>query len=512
MPPTPVEPDMTTRTPARHTERLILVATALLLPTLSLVPLGGLYLWDNELVLWWALGALALAATASFLQRRLLGSAAPPATAGGEAGAERRRDRLSSDAEEAAWRDVRTLARNLDVDALDSPEAVLGLGRRTIDAVARRMHPGKSDAVWRFTAPEALAITERVSRKLGVMIETRVPFGDQLTIAQVLTAYRWRGIADVAERAYDVWRLLRLVNPATAATQEARERLSRAMFNWSREHVSRRIAEAFVEEVGQAAIDLYGGRLRTAAARARSADTAADGPVADEIDADESDAGGRGPVDALLVGAAPDRTLIAASLAGLDEAKSSPAEGAAAEALVRWRSSDAVWRSGFGRRQLTRAAREADVVVWVIDAVAGPSQGDLAALAHLRGLFAAEPGVISPQLLIVASRSGSAVAKDLDQAAAALTPGASDPQISHVMPVAEIVPFDAQGEARRADALRLRDLVARGSAHARRIRARRSLEQSQGRGGLVSAGAQAARNVGGLTGWLFSRRPQRDGE
>lgn len=508
MPPTPVEPDTTTRTPARHTERLILVATALLLPTLSLVPLGGLYLWDKGLVLWWALGALALAAAASFFQRRLIVSAAQPATTTGEVGAERRRDRLSSDAEAAAWRDVRTLARNLDVDALDSPEAVLDLGRRTIDAVARRMHPGKSDAVWQFTAPEALAIIERVSRKLGVMIETRVPFGEQLTIAQVLTAYRWRGIADVAERAYDVWRLLRLVNPATAATQEARERLSRAMFNWSREHVSRRIAEAFVEEVGQAAIDLYGGRLRTAAARAWPADRAADGPVADE-----RDAGGRGPVDALLVGAAPDRSLIAGSLAGLDEAKSSPAEGAAAEPLVRWRSSDAVWQSGFGRRQLSRAAREADVVVWVIDAVAGPSHGDLAALAHLRGLFAAEPGVISPLLLIVASRSGTAVAQDLEEAAAAaLTTGASAPETSHVMPVTEIVPFDAQGEARRADALRLRDLVARGSDHARRIRARRSLEQSQGRGGLVAAGAQAARSVGGLTGWLFSRRPERDGE
>ena len=68
---------------------------------------------------------------------------------------------------------------------------------------------------------------------------------------------------------------VRLVNPATAITNEARERLSRALFQWGREHVMRRLVEAYVEEVGRAAIDLYGGRLRIPRV---PADAAADAP------------------------------------------------------------------------------------------------------------------------------------------------------------------------------------------------------------------------------------------
>ena len=45
-------------------------------------------------------------------------------------------------------------------------------------------------------------------------------------------------------------------------THEARERLSKAMLQWGRAHVLRGLAETFVEEVGRAAIDLYGGRLK----------------------------------------------------------------------------------------------------------------------------------------------------------------------------------------------------------------------------------------------------------
>ena len=74
-----------------------------------------------------------------------------------------------------------------------------------------------------------MAISERVSRRLGRMIETKVPFGDRMTVSQFLSIYQWRHMIDKAERVYDIWRLVRLVNPATALTNEARERLSRAI-------------------------------------------------------------------------------------------------------------------------------------------------------------------------------------------------------------------------------------------------------------------------------------------
>jgi predicted GTPase len=51
----------------------------------------------------------------------------------------------------------------------------------------------------------------------------------------------------------------------TAATQEARDRLSKALVHWGRDEVARRLVQTYVREVGRAAIDLYGGRLRVSA-------------------------------------------------------------------------------------------------------------------------------------------------------------------------------------------------------------------------------------------------------
>lgn len=262
--------------------RGILAGAALLLPTLTLVPLGGLYLWEHGLLLWWALFALASVVILSSALKWLLRAPPPPVAnpgpsgRAGEAGTQEA-DPYWSPKELLAWNDVVQIAVKVDPEKITSLDSFVALGQQTLDAVARRLHPEKTDALWQFTLPEALAIVERVSRRLGGFVVDSVPFGDRLTVAQILAAYRWRGVFDVAERAYDIWRIVRLVNPATAVTNEARERLTRAVFNYGKEHVSRRIAEAFVEEVGRAAIDLYGGRL--AVAQRLSAAQAPDDPL-----------------------------------------------------------------------------------------------------------------------------------------------------------------------------------------------------------------------------------------
>lgn len=246
--------------------RFILVVSALLLPTLSLLPFGALYLWQNGLVLHWAIGALTVVAAASglefiWLNRGDKGSGAPSA-AGPLLDAP---PQSWSSVEISAWRDVEVVARSIDLAKLESLSGFLDLGNRTVTAVATRMHSDRADPVWQFTLPEALALLERVSNRLGGMVRSHVPFANLLTLAQLRTAYRWRSSIDFAERLYDVWRVARLANPATAATNEARDRLTRAMLSWGRDQVTRRIAEMYVEEVGRAAIDLYGGRLRVGA-------------------------------------------------------------------------------------------------------------------------------------------------------------------------------------------------------------------------------------------------------
>ena len=237
----------------------------LVLPTLTLVPLGSLWLWEHGYLLHWALATALLVAITFHLQRRLLrppDAVAPTSGAGNTSPAESDADPGWTPAEQLAWTDVKKLAQQVDVDQLTSRDAVFELGTTTVRAVAKRLHPEVSEPLWQFTVPEAFALLERVSRKLGTFTTDHVPLSDRLTVAQVLALYRWRGALDIAERAYGVWRLVRLVNPLAAATHEVRERLSRQMLEMGRAHVTQRLAAAYVSEVGRAAIDLYGGRLR----------------------------------------------------------------------------------------------------------------------------------------------------------------------------------------------------------------------------------------------------------
>ena len=153
-------------------------------------------------------------------------------------------------------------------ERLSSRDAVLGLGLETIELVAGRLHPERRDPLLQFTVPEALAVIEQASTNLRTFLELRsLPLGDRITVAQLMWLYRWRGALQLAEKGYDLWRIVRLLNPVSAATQEVRERFTRQLYDMGREHLAGRRARAFVSEVGRAAIDLYGGNLRVTAAR-----------------------------------------------------------------------------------------------------------------------------------------------------------------------------------------------------------------------------------------------------
>ena len=60
----------------------------------------------------------------------------------------------------------------------------------------------------------------------------------------------------------EILRIVRLINPAAAITHEARERLTKKVYTNLRDEFTVRVAQGYVREVGRAAIDLYGGRLR----------------------------------------------------------------------------------------------------------------------------------------------------------------------------------------------------------------------------------------------------------
>jgi uncharacterized protein len=239
--------------------RTAMVGVALLLPILSLIPLGSLWLWQQGYLLYWVAGALLVSGSSFLLEWWLVRSnrvsESMPASPGAPL-------QSWTPREAAAWAAVDGLATTTDPAQLVNREAILDLALQTIETVARSIHPEDHDPLWRFTVPEVLTLIERVSRDLRPFVADNIPLGDQLTVGQVIRVYSWRGALDVAEKAYDLWRIVRMVNPVTAVANEARERLSKKLYSGVRDQLAQRLTDGYVREIGRAAIDLYGGRLR----------------------------------------------------------------------------------------------------------------------------------------------------------------------------------------------------------------------------------------------------------
>ncbi len=254
---------MSGRTGGNLALRIWIAAICLTLPTLTLVPLGGIWLWQKGYAIYWVIGACLFVVAAFLLQLYLFRRLDIPLK--GPRAAELPEDKAASSwtpAEHRAWDAVQAVADRVDLSHFASWQAFLGLGQETIEAAAKTLHPEVKDPLWQFTVPEALTLIEQVSVRLKPMVVQNIPFGDRLTVGQVLRIYQWRSAIDIAQKGYDIWRVIRMLNPATAATQELRERLSNQMYRWGREELAKRLARGYVKEVGRAAIDLYGGRLR----------------------------------------------------------------------------------------------------------------------------------------------------------------------------------------------------------------------------------------------------------
>lgn len=124
----------------------VMAGAAVLLPTLTLVPLGGLYLWEHGLLLWWALGALGVAgAITAGLHYALSRAPRPAETLPRDSQAEG--DVHWTKAEAEAWKDVLAIAARVEVDKMTNTDYFLTLGQQTLDSVAKRLHGEKPDAL-----------------------------------------------------------------------------------------------------------------------------------------------------------------------------------------------------------------------------------------------------------------------------------------------------------------------------------------------------------------------------
>lgn len=385
--------------------RMALLAVALVLPAISLIALGSLWLWQHGLVVYWGIATCIVVVAAYWLERRLI-VPLPAAVDGRLEEEEDRGDPVWTQRQEEAWADVMALAAEVPAERITSRDALLNLGLETIEQVAKRLHPEREDPLLQFTVPEALALIERTSDGLRNFILTTFPLGDRITVAHLMWVYRWRGAVDLAEKGYSLWRIVRLFNPLTAATQELRERFTRQIYQLGREHIAKRLAHAYVREVGRAAIDLYGGNLRVTrkelsghVSEATRRDMAAlEGRAAEPIRilvAGQTGAGKSslinalaGEVEAVIDTVPATRTFTTYRLTrdGLPAALIVDSPGLTAAKAI---------------PALIAAADSCDMVLWVSAATRAARELDRAALAAIREHFAAKPSRHRPPMLLV---------------------------------------------------------------------------------------------------------------
>lgn len=388
---------------ARGIPRSVLLAVALLLPTLSLVPLGSLWLWQQGAILYWAAATCVTVIVVYYLQRRLISPT--PVTLPIDAEDAEPGDHRWSPRQEQAWGDVKALAASVEASRLSSRDAVVALGLETVEVVAKRLHPERTDPLLQFTVPEALAVIEQASGGLRDFVSSSFPLGDKVTVAQLMWLYRWRGALGLIEKGYDLWRIVRMLNPVSAVTQELRERFTKQIYDAGREHLARRLAHAFVREVGRAAIDLYGGSLRVTARRL-------EGHVSAATRADAAEAEGRGePLRILVAGqSGAGKSSLVNSLANAVEAAVDSRPTTTAFTAYRLTHDGLpaallIDSPGLGRPEfaagLVKEAGDCDMVLWVASAVQAARETDRAAIHAVREHFSAAHHRQPPPMLLV---------------------------------------------------------------------------------------------------------------
>ena len=394
-------PDKSPPAPRSRYPRWAMLIVALLLPAASLLPFGSLWLWQHGYILPWAIVICILVLGVYYFEQKLIDPSVTPAEGPPDPG-----DANWTPRQAHAWDDVMKLASQVSPARMTSRDAVLGLGLETIELVAKRLHPERTDPLLQFTLPEALAVLERASANLRSFVVTSFPLGDRVTVAQFMWLYRWRGALELAEKGYDLWRVVRLLNPVAAVTQELRERFTRQIYAMGREHLARRLARAFVKEVGRAAIDLYGGNLRFAPERLNAHLTA---PSRADLSAAEARA--LEPVRILVAGQiGVGKSSLVNALANAVEAvvDTLPAtarftayrlskEGLPTALIIDSPGLDDA-RSMAG---LIDAAHTCDMILWVTSATRAARELDAAALNTIRQHFNAEPNRRRPPMLLI---------------------------------------------------------------------------------------------------------------
>ncbi|MCW8087976.1 hypothetical protein [Sabulicella glaciei] len=246
--------------------REALLGFCLAAPWLSLMVLGGLWLWEAGRVVWWAVGAALFALAAWPLRVAVRRRAIARVT---QVAASRRGfDPTEDTAEDIAAREMvnRRAAEAGPLDLTDR-EAVERTLRETVEAVAAHYHPAAKRPALQITPPELLLLMERLSNRLRGLIRD-FPLLHRTKLERLVSgAEFWDRHGGTLTRLYEaadaLWRVSRFArNPASAVFREAARVADVSTFGLLTDTAGREAHRFLIREAGDAAIALYSGRLR----------------------------------------------------------------------------------------------------------------------------------------------------------------------------------------------------------------------------------------------------------
>lgn len=126
---------------------------------------------------------------------------------------------------------------------------------------AAHYHPTRSRRELAFTLPEALRMTEEVSRRYRVLLMQHVPLVEKLNLSMLRMVYDHRDKQETLQNVWNIYRLIRAFTPA-GLIAEARGQLLDHIFAGLKDEIQAKLKQALLQEVASVVIDLYSGRFK----------------------------------------------------------------------------------------------------------------------------------------------------------------------------------------------------------------------------------------------------------
>ena len=135
-----------------------------------------------------------------------------------------------------------------------------------ITMAAERYHGNNKRKELEFTLPELLIMTEEVSRRYRIILESHVPFVENFSLSLLRQGYdnkeKIKSGLKSATWIWNTYRIIRMASPVVAILSEIRGQFIGKVLSHVSSEIQFKLKQALLQEVVSVSIDLYSGRFK----------------------------------------------------------------------------------------------------------------------------------------------------------------------------------------------------------------------------------------------------------